>query len=178
MAKTDKIKSKPLPKLAKATHVGATNRVHAHPKTEKNPKGRGRPLGMVAIKSRLIAQGILGDDGLTPLEVMIQNMRWYHEDCTKLYEKIIRHMSRKSDEERMDDEELMNMFKNMLFARNRSQQCAKDAAPYMHSQLARVEHDFHMKGDFKVEKIERVIVDPGDPQIIDQPATEIEEIDS
>lgn len=40
---------------------------------------------------------------------------------------------------------------------------AKDAAPYMHPRLAAVEHSGKDGGPIEVTRIERVIVDPSDP---------------
>ena len=67
--------------------------------------------------------------GSTPLDVMIENMRFAHERGTEVLAKIIE-----------SDGASVDALKEMIGFRKLAQECAKDAAPYVHPRLAAVEH--------------------------------------
>lgn len=73
------------------------------------------------------------ETGLSPLDVMLDNMRFAHEGAGRALETLA-----KIDE--ADPIEKFNAYKEMLNLRTMAQDAAKDAAPYMHPRLANVEH--------------------------------------
>lgn len=120
-------------------------------------------------------------DGVTPLEVMLTNMRWAHNESIKVLERLESFMSSEieaavalgEENEDNDGEEIgeagkqrgrgrinvaraiMREFKDM---RKLAQQFAVDAAPYVHPKLASVEWK-PSGGDTEIAMIKRVIVD-------------------
>ena len=89
-------------------------------------KGSGRKEGSATKKTIEIAKKA-SEAGISPLEVMLENMRWAHSrvnECTlKFLEGDITDGS-------------IDAFKNLLGLRTLAQDCAKDAAPYVHPRLA------------------------------------------
>lgn len=100
-------------------------------KPEKHPGGR--PAG--SLGKRTLALRKISDDaiaaGITPLEVMLENMRFYHEKADVLQTAVVAKVSKKklSDEEAM---KLLLEFQDMGANRLKAQACAVDAAPYCH----------------------------------------------
>lgn len=105
--------------------------------------GAGRPSGALTARTREVAEKALAE-GISPLEVMLGNMRHFQQvalDAEKVLESL-------TDEEVMvmgDTPELR--FKAMLAKvkhaaglRQMAQQCASDAAGFMHPKLAAIEH--------------------------------------
>ena len=78
--------------------------------------GSGRKKGSVTNKTRIIAEQAM-KEGITPIEVMLKNMRWADEQSTKL--------GKESPEG--------------AAMRKVAQDAAKDAAPYLHPRLASTE---------------------------------------
>ncbi len=93
-------------------------------------EGAGRKPNALTKKTRKIAEAVAAE-GLSPLEVMIDNMRFAHQGAEGFLRKLI------------DSEtpiEGFDAYKEMLKLRDLAQECAKDAAPYMHPRLAAIEH--------------------------------------
>src|SRR3990167_2995559 len=72
----------------------------------------------------------IAKSGATPLEIMIENMRFAHENGAAVLAKIMRG----------EDGSDVDALKELLRFRQMAQECAKDAAPYVHPRLAAVEH--------------------------------------
>lgn len=81
-------------------------------------KGAGRKPGAVSVKTREIAERLISDGGLTPLEVMLKTMRAF--------------MSAAEQPGFAGEDSL-----KLMTAASR---VASDAAPYMHPRLAAIEH--------------------------------------
>lgn len=151
------VKKKPL-------HLGSTE----ERKSESLLRARTREIAEQAAR-----------DGVTPLEVMLTNMRWAHNESIKVLERLESFMSNEIEaaealgEESDEGEEvgeagkqrgrgrinvaraIMREFTSM---RKLAQQFAVDAAPYVHPKLASVEWK-PSGGDTEIAMIKRVIVD-------------------
>lgn len=95
--------------------------------------GAGRKAGAATIRTREVADKAMSQ-GVTPLEVMMDNMRFAHERGTEVLAKI---MDLPAD---APQSAAMDAFKELLRFRAMAQDAAKDAAPYVHPRLANVEH--------------------------------------
>lgn len=103
--------------------------------------------------SRLLAEGV------TPLEVMMDNMRFAHSKAGVLLEKIVD----KINKDTLDEEDkivVLDNYKEHIRWRDAAQSCARDCAPYIHPRLSTVE----VKEDpqRRIGVVKRVIVDPRD----------------
>lgn len=90
----------------------------------------GRPLGAASKKTREIADKA-AEEGITPLEVMLDNMRFAYQEAGGLLAKLLD--SGASTPEDFDS------LKELLKYRGMAQEAAKDAAPYIHAKLSSVE---------------------------------------
>lgn len=91
-------------------------------------EGAGRPLGAATLRSQEIAAKAI-QAGITPLEVMLDNMRFAHSELTE-------HLSKLMD---LAPDEVTDYLKAHINLREVAQECAKDAAPYVHAKLANME---------------------------------------
>lgn len=121
------------------------------------PKGYaktgGREKGALNKKTLLIRE--IADravaKGITPLEVMLDNMRFYYSEADKLCAKILA----------MKDstEETVLALKELCSFRKSAQECAVDAANYVHPKLTSVTVGGDPDNPLEmVHKIERVLV--------------------
>ena len=94
-------------------------------------KGAGRKAGSATQKTREIADRAAAA-GITPLEVMLENMDFAHSKASVLLQTII--------DSGADVPDGFDQFKELLRFRSIAQECAKDAAPYIHPKLAAIEH--------------------------------------
>jgi len=94
-------------------------------------KGAGRKAGSATQKTREIADKAAAA-GITPLEVMLENMDFAHSKASTLLQGLI--------DRGADVPEGFDQFKELLRFRSIAQECAKDAAPYIHPKLAAIEH--------------------------------------
>lgn len=106
-------------------------------------EGAGRPTGAVTKRTREIADRALAE-GKAPLEVMLDNMRHFQQVALDA-EAVI---------EAMDEDQVASLgqtheeqFKALLAKvkqaaglRVMANECARDAAPYMHPKLSAVQH--------------------------------------
>lgn len=102
--------------------------------------GRKSGEGFVFL-AKALARKYATDGGLTPLDVMIGNMRFWAlqgDNYAHKIEGLIKASDTADDQTRDEARRLMNKF---LAARQNAQDCAVDAAPYMHPryQSVRVE---------------------------------------
>ena len=118
-----------------------------------SPNPSGRPVGSLGEKTKMlreIAAKALAE-GITPAEVMLNNMRFYYEKADVLQTAVITKISKKNlkSEEAM---ELLEEFKELGENRMRAQKCAVDAAPYFHPALSAIKVDAEVT--HKVEEAE------------------------
>lgn len=89
----------------------------------------GRKKGAATKRTRAIADAAL-KDGITPLEVMLDNMRFYHsEGARKLAEVLL-------PESQMAKEAQIEGIKALFELRAKAGEAAKDAAGYCHPRMS------------------------------------------
>jgi hypothetical protein len=93
-------------------------------------KGAGRKPGSANVKTRAIADKA-AQEGITPLEVMLDNMRFAHNEAGALLAKLLSGGA--------EPTEAFDALKELLRYRGMAQEAAKDAAPYLHPRLSSVE---------------------------------------
>jgi len=101
--------------------------------------GAGRPPGSQNKKTKEILE-IAARDGITPLEVMIDNMRWFYKESLKsrqLLETLDRYADQNETSE-IDKEARAETKSDTYSLMLKAQDCAKDAAQYIHPRLATV----------------------------------------
>lgn len=91
----------------------------------------GRQKGVPNKKSAAL-QAKVAETGMTPLDVMLDNMRFAYGEAGELLNNLLK--------VRVATGEDIDEFKSMVRFRQIAQECAKDAAPYLHPRLAAVEH--------------------------------------
>lgn len=98
-----------------------------------NKPGAGRPKGSLSLRTKAIRA--VADEaiaaGVTPLEVMLNNMRFYHEKADVLLTAILSGV--KNGKKSL---EMLAMLKELGSFKNLAQSCAADAAPYVHARLS------------------------------------------
>lgn len=109
-------------------------------------EGAGRKAGSVTTKTREVAERVLAT-GMTPLEVMIDNMRHFQQvalDAEATLDGLTASEFSKSVPKDAAPEEqfkfLLATVKKTVGLRQAAQDAARDAAPYVHAKLASVEH--------------------------------------
>lgn len=94
----------------------------------------GRPKGSLSIRTKFIRA--VSDKaiqaGITPLEVMLDNMRFYHEKAGDLLQQLL------VDHAGMKLEKKLEIFQELAGCRARSQAAAEGAAPFVHARLTAV----------------------------------------
>ena len=90
-------------------------------------KTGGRQKGSLNKKTQAL-QAKVEASGLTPLDVMLDNMRFAHEQAGKLLEGLLAAGAKPADEK-------FDQFKELIRFRGMAQECAKDAAPYIHARV-------------------------------------------
>lgn len=105
------------------------------PKTGGRKKGTPNKSTIIAGKRRAEIIEKAAETGVTPLECMLDNMTFAREGAAKLLAKLM-----------ANPETSVDQFKELLALRRISQECARDAAPFMHPKLSSVD----VKGDLGV----------------------------
>ena len=100
----------------------------------KGKKTGGRTKG-VPNRATAARQEQIAAEGATPLDVMLENMRFAHEHAAEVLAKV---MSLEPEGETPG--EGLDAFRELLRFRQIAEDCAKDAAPYVHPKLASIEH--------------------------------------
>lgn len=113
------------------------------------------------------------ESGTTPLEVMLSNMRFAHEEAHKMLAEVLAKMEKPKLKQDQADE-LFNLMRELMRMRGIAQEWARDAAPYVHPKLAQIEvgaidPDPAKKAAY-VTEIKRVIIDHSDPARIPSPS--------
>ena len=98
-------------------------------------EGAGRRAGGVNAKRREIVEKAIGE-GITPVELMLHNMRFYHQEAGEALAKLIAcgvpAMPAAEGDESGPHADVIEAIKNVLCLRDKAQACAKEAAPYVH----------------------------------------------
>lgn len=117
--------------------------------------GSGRKLGAVTKRTRAIANQAAAS-GQTPLEVMLDNMRHFQKVALDA-EAVIEAIAQDDFEALGENHE--TRFKAMLAKvkaaaglRQMAQECASDAAPFIHARLAAINHT----GEITLKRAEQV----------------------
>lgn len=116
-----------------------------------NPNGRKpgknrRTLARLALAQKSLAGGV------QPLEVLITNMRFYHNRAEKILQRVEIALSRmvpvdadgevvdaaENGDDAKSPAELLDMLKELYGYKELAEKCAVDAAPYVHPRLAAV----------------------------------------
>jgi hypothetical protein len=105
--------------------------------------GQGRPKGSLNKRSMEIARDA-AERGVTPLEVMLENMQFAREKLPALLQEIIKDQPLP---------EKFNLMAELQKYRVFAQEAAKDAAPYMHPRLANVAHSGPDGGPVQYEDV-------------------------
>lgn len=126
------------------------------------PKGSGdRRTAKIAIEAAM--------KGITPIEVMLENMRWAHESARDLVADInsmvkageASRIVRKEGDDEDKFETVFDMYREMIRLKSLAQDCARDAAPYIHPRYTTITvSDDDESPDAHVSVIKRVLVDP------------------
>lgn len=106
----------------------------------------GRPVGSLSTRTkaiRAIADQAIAE-GVHPLHVMLENMRFYYEKAVVLQTAILKDIGKKPPLE------LLEALKELGSFRNLAQSCAVDAAPYVHPRLSATSADVNV--NIKVEE--------------------------
>lgn len=94
-------------------------------------KGAGRKTGSATKRTREIADKAAAS-GVTPLDVMLDNMVFAHSHAATLLGKLLDAGAEVPDG--------FDSLKELLRYRTLAQEAAKDAAPYIHPKLQAIEH--------------------------------------
>ena len=113
-------------------------------------EGAGRKPGQLTLRTKKIAEEA-AEKGLTPLEVMLDNMRFAHSGAENALQILIREHERAPLEK-------FDTYRQMLNLRALAQEAAKEAAPYMHPRLASIEHKGPDDGPIQFGPVEIRIV--------------------
>ena len=107
--------------------------------------GAGRRAGVPSVKT--IARKAIADkaaaEGVTPLEVMLANMRHFHK-LAESAEAALTELSADKIAELPPDKQfeyLLAEVKKAAGLRDMAQGCARDASPYLHPKLAAIAHE-------------------------------------
>lgn len=125
-------------------------------------EGSGRKLGAVTKRTRAIAERALAE-GKAPLEVMLDNMRHFQQVALDAEAVLAGLTVDEIGGQDMSPEEQFKMLlakaKNAAGFRQMAQECASDAAPYIHPRLAAVAHS---TPDGPLQILVRKFVEEGD----------------
>jgi hypothetical protein len=107
--------------------------------SRRNGKLGGRPRGAANVLTRKKANEIC-ESGEAPLDVMLDNLRFWHRTALGIGERL-QALIASADEgsEQIDKREAMKLTASFLAARENSQKCAVEAAPYVHPKLASIQ---------------------------------------
>lgn len=108
-------------------------------------EGAGRPAGAITKRTREVAERALAE-GKAPLEVMLDNMRHFQQvalDAEAMLEGLTADEFAGTVTDKTPEEQfkaLLAQVKKAAGFREMAQECARDAAPYMHPKLSAIEH--------------------------------------
>jgi hypothetical protein len=94
-----------------------------------------------ARNSRYVVNDV-GEDGITPLEVMLENMRYWHAKAQRHEATLIEILALFPDKGVLKKfPKLLRVLEQFNAARAEAQRCAVDAAPFMHPKLSAIKRD-------------------------------------
>lgn len=114
--------------------------------------GAGRPAGALTKRTREVAEKASAM-GKTPLEIMLENMRHFQQVALDA-EAVLEGLSAEeiTGGSKMTPEEqfklLLAKAKQAAGLREKAQECARDAAPFIHARLSNVQMEVGQPGDF------------------------------
>jgi len=118
-------------------------------------EGSGRKIGAVTKRTREVAEKAIAT-GQTPLEVMLENMRHFQKvalDAEAVLEGLTAAEFTGSVTAETPEEQfkaLLAQVKKTAGFRQLAQECARDAAPYVHPKLASIAHTDGDGGPLKI----------------------------
>ncbi len=119
--------------------IHSVNRKTVGPKSASAANGKkgGRPKQSLSPATKMFRRQltVLTELGQTPKQVMLENMLYWHKR-TEAAEKAIMEMLKAQDLSYEDRMRLLKLLETHVNARDKSQKCAVDAAPYCHAKLA------------------------------------------
>lgn len=125
--------------------------------TQKAKGKRGRKQGSGDRRtSRIAVEAAL--KGITPIEVMLDNMRFAHESALDLVSKLQRLVDGKPVTGEQNDP--IDLYREMLRLRSMAQSAAEGAAPYIHPKYQTINLSEVENAPVVIGMIKRVIVDP------------------
>ena len=119
------------------------------------PKTRGPSRGPARRRGINITELI--EEGEAPLQVMIDNMLFWHKASITIGEQLSTMLqTAQASGEQLDLRTAMKMTSQLLAARENSQKCAVDAAPYCHPKLNAIAFQGEMNHTGEVRQIDEV----------------------
>lgn len=115
---------------------------------QPSKKSPGRAVGAATRITRMRANEIAAS-GESPLDVMYENMLFWHHASQSIAEQIAKLGSSLKNEDQKSS--FLKLLEQFLQARENSQRCAVDAAPYIHPKLASIA--FKGELNHKMQKI-------------------------
>ncbi len=99
-------------------------------------RGAGRRPGAIAKRSRAVAERATAE-GVTPLEVMLDNMRFYHSEAIEALNKLLAAGAPVPAEGEGDEPhaEIVEQLRTILVLRKMAGEEAARAAPYVHPRV-------------------------------------------
>jgi len=98
----------------------------------------GRKTGALTVRTREVAEQAIAE-GVTPLQVMLDNMRFYHEGSLKLIENLMKNGAPPIEGEEGQPQEpnadVIEALRNVLSFRKMAGEEAARAAPYVHPRI-------------------------------------------
>ena len=113
-------------------------------------RGQGRKQTAITTLSRVRSHEI-ATSGCAPLDVLMDNMIFWHKHALAMGEKLqamVESGLMKSDSD--EREKAMKLLGSLLEARDQSERCAVDAAPYVHPRLSSVAFKGSMRHELKM----------------------------
>ena len=127
---------------------------------KKEPSKQGRKPGLADRRTADIAvQAAL--KGITPIEVMLDNMRFAHESALDLVSSINKMMAKGQIERKLGEgsETVLDMYREMLRLRSMAQDCAQGAAPYIHPKYTTIQLTDKDEAPIPFSVVRREIID-------------------
>ncbi len=130
---------------------------------KKGERRGGRQKGSLNKASQALREAVAAT-GLTPHQIMIDNMRRAYAQALEVEANLGAEMLKGADDPQEQFERILTEVKRAIGFRAIAQDCAKDAAPYSHSRLANVEAAVTVDGKLIVE-IVQFASDQNTPQL-------------
>lgn len=126
--------------MSRASAASSREVVPSQPEPKRAKRKPGRPKGSIHGKVAAARAGELVATRRSPLDVMLRNM-WFWDEAAQNMEQRLMTQMQDMEEQGIDEEKIEAMkelLKNNLIARDKAQECAVDAAPYVHAKFQSV----------------------------------------